>query len=233
MLLWSLRAPLLNRSLRSSPTQHGSEPPKYSIPVPLGKIPCDVVHKEGSALNPKLSIEALGSFNVVTRCMHSVGTFDLVNWWVGIIMGSGLTYSCCDHHEDSDGTLPFPWVTSQRRLPDTWWRVVNKECFQDWFTLENTMAVSRMEIALSWDRRKEAASAWWHKQLKQQGMPPRSHDPGKQSDKHDGRQWNKAESHRILWNIQGVFPNFVRTLLYFLEHHGIFQNNPKKEMEYS
>ena len=62
---------------------------------------------------------------------------------------------------------------------------------------------------------------------------PQSHDPGKQPDKHDRRQWNKVESHGILWNIQGVFSNFVRTLLDFLEHHGIFQNIPKKEMEYS
>ena len=69
--------------------------------------------------------------------------------------------------------------------------------------------------------------------VKTAGNAPRSHDPGKQSDKHDGRQWNKAESHRILWNIQGVFPNSVRTLLDFLEHHGIFQNNPKKEIECS
>ena len=69
--------------------------------------------------------------------------------------------------------------------------------------------------------------------VKMAGNVPQSHDPGKQPDKHDGRQWNKAESHGILWNIQGVFSDSVRTLLDFLEHYGIFWNNPKKEMEYS
>lgn len=43
----------------------------------FGEILGNVIHEEGSAPTPELSIERLSRFDIITGQVHSKGTFDL------------------------------------------------------------------------------------------------------------------------------------------------------------